>query len=101
MGCLPLVKDYRAMNPLTAERTLDTYFLEARSGLLELAALLDRIGRGTNVAAVTNDPRLENIRRALQVLYDPSGGRAERIQHLFSHDYDPFWERPQPRYERS
>jgi hypothetical protein len=31
------------------------------------------------------------------VLADPSGGRAERVQQIFSLDYDPAWERPQPR----
>jgi hypothetical protein len=31
------------------------------------------------------------------VLHDRSGGRAERIQQIFSLDYDPAWERPQPR----
>jgi hypothetical protein len=28
---------------------------------------------------------------------DPSGGRAERIQQIFSLEYHPAWERPQPR----
>jgi len=85
------------MTPLTAEQALDAYFLEARGKLLELAAILDRIGRGSNEAGVSEDARLDAIRRALGVLHDRSGGRAERIQKLFSLDYDPAWERPQPR----
>jgi hypothetical protein len=84
------------MTPLPAGKALDAYFLEARSKLLDLAAILDRIGRGRDAAALA-DPRLEKIRQALEVLHDPSGGRAERIQQLFSLDYDPSWERPQPR----
>ena len=32
--------------PLSAAQALNTYFLEARSKLLDLAAMLDRIDRG-------------------------------------------------------
>jgi len=82
------------MNPLPAGQALDAYFLEARSKLLDLAAILDRVGRGLEAAEVDHDPRLDKIRRALEVLHDRSGGRAERIQQIFSLDYDPAWERP-------
>ncbi len=85
------------MTPPAASRVLDTFFLEARSKLLDLAAILDRIDRGTGGAGVAQDLRLANIRRALEVLLDPSGGRAERIQHIFSLAYDAGWPRPQPR----
>ena len=85
------------MTPLPAATALDTYFLEARSKLLDLAAILDRIGRGRDAASLTEDPRLERIRSALEVLHDQSGGRAERIQKIFSLDYDPAWKAPQPR----
>ena len=83
--------------PLPATQALDNYFLEARSKLLDLAAILDRIGRGRDASRVDDDPRLAKIRQALEVLHDLSGGRAERIQQIFSLDYDPTWERPQPR----
>jgi len=85
------------MPPLPADEALERYYLEARSKLLDLAAILDRIGRGQGAAHVDGDPRLDKIRRALEVLHDRSGGRAERIQQIFSLDYDPAWERPQPR----
>jgi hypothetical protein len=85
------------MTPLPANKALDSYFLDARARLLDLAAILDRIGRGGGAAGVADDPRLAKIREALEVLGDPSGGRAERVQKIFSLDYDPAWERPQPR----
>jgi len=85
------------MTPLPANKTLDAYFLDARARLLDLAAILDRIGRGAGASGVADDPRLARIRQALEVLADPSGGRAERLQKIFSLDYDPSWERPQPR----
>ena len=79
--------------PLPAAKVLDQFFLDARSRLLDLAAILDRINRGGPLA----DPRLEKVRQALDVLRDESGGRAERIQKIFSLDYDPQWKRPTPR----
>jgi hypothetical protein len=85
------------MTPLPAGKALDAYFLEARARLLDLAAILDRIGRGRDAASLAADPRLAKIRQALEVLHDESGGRAERIQQVFSLEYDPTWERPQPR----
>jgi len=85
------------MTPLPADKALDSYFLEARSKILDLAAILDRIGRGWNASGATGDPRLEKIRQALEVLHDRSGGRAERVQQIFSLNYDPACERPQPR----
>ena len=85
------------MTPLPANKALDSYFLDARARLLDLAAILDRIGRGAGAAGMADDPRLMRIRQALEVLGDESGGRAERVQKLFSLDYDPAWERPQPR----
>jgi hypothetical protein len=83
------------MMPQPAAKTLDVFFLEARSKLLDLAAILDRIGRGQGANSIDNDSRLDRIRQALEVLHDRSGGRAERIQQIFSLDYDPNWRRPQ------
>jgi hypothetical protein len=85
------------MTPLPAPKALNDFFLEARCRLLDLAAILDRINRGPGAGGVEQDPRLEKIRKALDVLHDQSGGRAERIQQIFSLDYDPTWEKPKPR----
>ena len=85
------------ITPLPSSKALDTYFLEARSKLLDLSAILDRIGRGRDGASTDNDPRLQKIRQALEVLHDRSGGRAERIQRIFSLDYDAGWEKPKPK----
>lgn len=85
------------MTPLPASKALDSYFLEARSKLLDVAAILDRIGRGMESTGLAQDARLARIRQALEVLLDQSGGRAERIQQIFSLEYDPKWEKPQAR----
>jgi len=85
------------MNPLPSAKALEAYFLEVRAKILEVAAILDRIGRGKDASGVGDDPRVQKIRQALEVLMDQSGGRVERIQKIFSLDYDPRWEKPQPR----
>ena len=84
------------MTPMPAAKSLETYFLEARSKLLDLAAIFDRIDRG-QPGAVKDDPRLARLRKALEILREGGDGRAERVQQLFSLDYDPAWKRPQPR----
>jgi hypothetical protein len=84
------------MTPLTATAALDSSFLEARAKLLELAAILDRIGRGAGANGVADDLRLEKVHLALDVLRDREGGRAERIQQVFSLKYDSNWKLPKP-----
>lgn len=87
------------MKSLSAKTALEQYFLEARCKLLDIAAILDRINRGQESGAVAkNDPRIERIRQALEVLHDESGGRAERIQQVFSLEYDATWDKPKPQY---
>ena len=83
--------------PIPANTALDAYFHEARAKLLDMAAILDRIGRGPNAAAVAKDGRLEKILQALEVLHDENEGRAKQIQQIFSLEYDAAWERPKPR----
>jgi hypothetical protein len=85
------------MTPLPAPKALDAYFLEARSRLLDLAAILDRVGRGAESAPAAADPRMQKIRTALAVLLERPDGRAEAVQRLFSLEYDAAWPRPEPR----
>jgi hypothetical protein len=86
------------MTPLPAAAALDSFFLEARAKLLDLAATLDRIGRGAGAGAAQKDPRLARVHQALEILGSAEPSRAERVQQLFSLDYDPQWKIPQPRY---
>ena len=83
--------------PQPASKVLDAHYLEARCKLLDLAAILDRVGRGAGASELEGDYRMHRIQQALDILLDPSGGRAERIQKLFSDDYDPSWEKPPPK----
>lgn len=81
------------MTPLTAAATLDSFYLDARSRILDLAATLDRIDRG---GGASGDPRLAKLRAGIERLLG-AGDRAEAVQQLFSLDYDPGWLRPTPR----
>jgi hypothetical protein len=78
------------MQPLPARDVLDRYFLEARSKLLDLAAILDRLDRG---GGLSDDPRLQQLLQATTILQEKTSAadRAEKLQLLFSRQYDPAW----------
>ncbi len=69
---------------LAAPEVLDTYFLEARARLIELAATLDRIDRAAGSQAVRSDSRLKFIHDSLHILQRPEPGRAKALQELYS-----------------
>ncbi len=85
------------MNPMSARTALDAYFFEARCKILDLAAILDRIERGEGGQQLS-DARLGKLRDALEVLRQAGPDRAERVQQVFSLEYDPNWEKPKPRF---
>lgn len=75
--------------PMTASEVVERYFLEVRAKLLEIAAVLDRVDRADGAPA--DDARLRKVNEALSILQEPGSNRAERIQLLFSREYDPNW----------
>lgn len=79
-----------------AKQTLEQYFLEMRWRCLSLAADLDRVERAAGGPAVLrDDPRLAKLRRAITVLNEGQGNRAEQVQNIFS-DKTPPPERSKP-----
>ena len=76
--------------PLTAPDVLNREFLELRAKILELAASLDRLDRAAG--DVAEDPRLAKLHRGLELLLGEAGGRAERVQLLFSRPYNEDWQ---------
>lgn len=76
--------------PIEREQVVNRYFPEMRCKVLEVAASLDRVDRADGTDD-TSDPRIEKLRRAVRVLLDEGPGRAEKIQMIFSRDYDPNW----------
>jgi hypothetical protein len=91
------------LNRRDATEVLDRDFLETRGKILELAATLDRIDRAPTRHGEHPDPRLGQLRQALDALVEPGPGRAETIQRIFSLEYDPTWRRamdvPRPRHQ--
>ena len=75
--------------PLPAPAVLDREFLEIRANLLELAASFDRMDRGDD--CVRDDARMDLVRQGIEVLQQEKGDRAERLQLIFSRDYDQNW----------
>jgi hypothetical protein len=76
-------------HPLTAAEVLNREFLEVRARLLQVAAALDRLDRAAG--SVADDPRRQNIAKALDVLRSGGEQRSEQIQLIFSRDYNPTW----------
>jgi hypothetical protein len=74
-----------------AKTVLDRDFLETRCKILEIAAILDRIDRAPGRHGEHPDPRLAQLRQALEALLEPGPGRAETVQRIFSLDYDAAW----------
>ena len=71
---------------LPAAKVLDREFLGIRCRLIELAAVLDRIGRAEG--DVADDPRVAHICRSLELLAGNVPNRAEQVQMVFSLPYE-------------
>lgn len=74
---------------MSYQEVLDRDFLETRWLILQLAAALDRLDRAGSPNE--DDARVEQLRKALNVLNDDQAERAERVQLIFSREYDPNW----------
>ena len=75
--------------PVAARDVLDREFLELRAKILQIAASLDRVDRGDG--SVDGDARMRLIHEGLDILRAPLGDRAEKVQLLFSREYDESW----------
>ena len=73
----------------TSNAVLEQEYLPARAKILELAATFDRIERASG--DVSQSPRWKQLQAAIESLLDSQTGRAERVQLLFSRDYDRRW----------
>jgi hypothetical protein len=74
----------------TADEVLTKEFLEIRTRILDLAAMLDRLDRATG--DVAHDRRMAMIRQGLAALESAEPGRAERVQLIFSLPYEEQWQ---------
>jgi hypothetical protein len=75
----------------TKDDVLDQDFLPLRAKILEIAAGLDRLDRAAGTPGT--DERIAKLQRAIAILLDASADRAERVQLLFSREYNADWQR--------
>jgi hypothetical protein len=78
------------LKPMAASRVLDREYLEMRAKILELAASLDRLDRGEG--SVKDDRRLTLLQQGLEILKTQGSNRAEKVQQLFSREFDENWQ---------
>ena len=71
-------------SPKSARELLDMYFFDARSALLETAATLDRLERAEGGEAIFADPRIENLKKACDIIKNGKENRTEQFLVLFS-----------------
>ena len=73
---------------LTPSQVVDTYFLESRHQLLEIAAYLDRYDAAVaragdrNGQAAADEKKLAVIRRALEIVAEPKPARERTVAML-------------------
>ena len=87
--CFPPANAMRAASQILTES-----FLEVRAKLLEVAATLDRIDRsgeaGESLPPEAQEQR-EQIDAAIEIVLSQGADRAERLQKLFSRQYETDW----------
>ncbi len=71
--------------PQNREEVINTYFMEHRAKLIDVAAYLDRLDRARPVGEEA-DFRDVAFRKAIAILTDGDSQRARRILDLFSDD---------------
>lgn len=72
-----------------SSQVFEREFPGLRARILEIAATLDRLERSGGPPK--GDVRWEQVRRALAVLLDVAGDRAEAVQLIFSRPYEVNW----------
>ncbi len=72
---------------LSPKQTLDTYYLEARRDLLEVAALLDRYDQAVSRDGqkAEDESKLEVLRDAMSLLAKTDHTKANRTEQLLEH----------------
>ena len=71
----------------TPKITLDTYYLEARRDLLEVASMLDRYDRSVEKVGekAEDESRLTSLLEALALLSEKNHSQANRTEQLLVH----------------
>jgi len=72
---------------LSPKEILDTYYLEARRDLLEVAALLDRYDQAVlrDGQKADDEKKLQILREAMSLLAQPDHPKVNRAEQLLEH----------------
>ena len=72
---------------LSPQKTLDTYYLEARRDLLEVGAMLDRYDEAVkrDGAKAVDESKKESLLQAMELLAQPDHPKANRAEQLLVH----------------
>ena len=71
-------------SPIKSKKALDTYFLDNRARLLDIASFLDRIDRYEYSEEAKSDFRYQSFIKALHCLLESEKNRTKSIQMIFS-----------------
>lgn len=82
-----ILNHIRTKTMLSPQETLDTYYLEARRDLLEIAAFLDRYDRAAehDGGKATDESKRGSMLEALSLLSQPDHPKANRTEQLLEH----------------
>ena len=75
----------------SSDEILQESFLDVRAKLLEVAATLDRVERVGDELLGESLSMRKKIDQAIAICASVGTDRAERLQHLFSREFDPQW----------
>ena len=72
---------------LSPQKTLDTYYLEARRDLLEVAAMLDRYDEAVKLdgAEAQDESKRQSLLEAMELLSQSEHPEANRAEQLLVH----------------
>ena len=72
---------------LSPQKTLDTYYLEARRDLLEVAAMLDRYDQAVkrDGSKAQDESKRQSLLDAMELLSNPEHPDANRAEQLLVH----------------
>ena len=71
-------------SPMTSKEALETYFLDNRARLLEIASFLDRMDRYEDSEDAKADFRYKSFIKALKLVIDSKKERTKAVQLIFS-----------------
>ncbi len=70
--------------PMTASNVIETYFLEHRGKLLDIAAFLDRVDRASGAPDAKGDFLIKALHEGLRLVASDEPGRARRLLESLS-----------------